>query len=60
MNVETKKVVIVGASAAGLRCACRLRRLQPDWPITVVDGNEVFSYGACGLPYVLSGAIRTA
>ena len=55
---ETKRVVIVGASAAGLRCACRLRRLQPDWPITVVDAAEVFSYGACGLPYVLSGDIE--
>jgi len=55
---ETKRVVIVGASAAGLRCACRLRRLQPDWPITVVDAGEVFSYGACGLPYVLSGDIE--
>ena len=31
---ESKRVVIVGASAAGLRCACRLRRLQPDWSIT--------------------------
>jgi NADPH-dependent 2,4-dienoyl-CoA reductase/sulfur reductase-like enzyme/rhodanese-related sulfurtransferase len=55
---ETKRVVIVGGSAAGLRCACRLRRLQPEWPITVVDANEVFSYGACGLPYVLSGDIE--
>ncbi len=53
-----KKIVIVGASAAGLRCACRLRRLQPEWPITVVDANGVFSYGACGLPYVLSGDIE--
>jgi NADPH-dependent 2,4-dienoyl-CoA reductase/sulfur reductase-like enzyme/rhodanese-related sulfurtransferase len=58
MSEEVKKVVIVGASAAGLRCACRLRRLQPDWPITVVEANEVFSYGACGLPYVLSGDIE--
>jgi len=54
---EGKRIVIVGASAAGLRCACRLRRLQPEWSITVVDANDVFSYGACGLPYVLSGDI---
>ena len=54
---EKKRIVIVGASAAGLRCACRLRRLQPEWSITVVEANEVFSYGACGLPYVLSGDI---
>jgi NADPH-dependent 2,4-dienoyl-CoA reductase/sulfur reductase-like enzyme/rhodanese-related sulfurtransferase len=58
MSEEKKQVVIVGASAAGLRCACRLRRLQPEWSITVVDANEVFSYGACGLPYVLSGDIE--
>jgi NADPH-dependent 2,4-dienoyl-CoA reductase/sulfur reductase-like enzyme/rhodanese-related sulfurtransferase len=32
--------------------------LQPDWSITVVDAGEVFSYGACGLPYVLSGDIE--
>jgi NADPH-dependent 2,4-dienoyl-CoA reductase/sulfur reductase-like enzyme/rhodanese-related sulfurtransferase len=58
MREESKKVVVVGASAAGLRCACRLRRLQPEWSITVVEANEVFSYGACGLPYVLSGDIE--
>ncbi len=58
MSDEAKKVVIVGASAAGLRCACRLRRLQPEWSITVVEAGEVFSYGACGLPYVLSGDIE--
>jgi NADPH-dependent 2,4-dienoyl-CoA reductase/sulfur reductase-like enzyme/rhodanese-related sulfurtransferase len=32
--------------------------LQPEWSITVVDAGEVFSYGACGLPYVLSGDIE--
>jgi NADPH-dependent 2,4-dienoyl-CoA reductase/sulfur reductase-like enzyme/rhodanese-related sulfurtransferase len=54
---ESKRVVIVGASAAGLRCASRLRRLRPDWPVTVVEAGAVFSYAACGLPYVLSGDI---
>lgn len=51
------RVVIVGASAAGLRCAARLVRLRPEWPVTVVERREVFSYAACGLPYVLSGDI---
>lgn len=58
MSDASKRIVIVGASAAGLRCACRLRRLQPEWSITVIDANEAFSYAACGLPYVLSGDIE--
>lgn len=51
-------MVIVGASAAGLRCASRLARLEPEWKITVVEQQEIFSYAACGLPYVLSGDIE--
>jgi NADPH-dependent 2,4-dienoyl-CoA reductase/sulfur reductase-like enzyme/rhodanese-related sulfurtransferase len=54
----TRAVVIVGASAAGLRCACRLARLKPRWQVTVVDESPVFSYAHCGLPYVLSGDIE--
>ena len=57
MIPEPKRIVVVGASAAGLRCACRVKRLQPSWSVTVVEANEVFSYGACGMPYVLSGDI---
>jgi len=57
MTPEPKRIVVVGASAAGLRCACRVARLQPGWKVTVVESREVFSYGACGLPYVLSGDI---
>jgi len=52
-----RRVVIVGASAAGLRCAARLKRLQPGWRVTVVEEREAFSDAACGLPYVLSGDI---
>ncbi len=55
MEDGARSVVIVGASAAGLRCACRLKRLQPGWRVRVLDQRDVFSYAACGLPYALSG-----
>ncbi len=51
------KIVVVGASAAGLRAAARAKRLMPDSVITVVDEGEIISYAACGLPYYLSGDI---
>ncbi len=57
MTDTPRHVVIVGASAAGLRCASRLARLRPDWTITVVEQRQVFSFAACGLPYVLSGDV---
>jgi NADPH-dependent 2,4-dienoyl-CoA reductase/sulfur reductase-like enzyme/rhodanese-related sulfurtransferase len=60
MSDDGGRVVIVGASAAGLRCAARLRRLQPKRPITVVEQSAVFSVAACGMPYVLSGDIPNA
>ena len=54
---ERHPVVVVGASAAGLRCACRLARLQPGRDIRVVEARSVFSVAACGLPYVISGDV---
>ncbi len=57
MSAAPHEVVIVGASAAGLRCASRLVRLRPRWRVTVVEARESFSYAACGMPYVLSGDI---
>ena len=57
MAPSDRAVVIVGASAAGLRCACRLARLRPGWQVGVVEAGPVFSYAACGLPYALSGEV---
>lgn len=57
MAPSDRAVVVVGASAAGLRCACRLARLKPGWQVGVVEAEPVFSYAACGLPYALSGEI---
>lgn len=52
-----KKIVIIGAVAAGPKAACRLRRLQPDWEITMVDMDSLISYGGCGIPYYVSGDV---
>ncbi len=52
-----RRIVIVGASAAGLRCAARLKRVRPGWHVIVVEQREIFSDAACGLPYILSGDI---
>lgn len=55
-----RRVVVVGASAAGLRCASRLARLDPTADVLVLEARREFSYAACGLPYVLSGDIDGA
>jgi len=53
----SEHVLIIGADAAGLKTAARLRRLEPDLSITVLDRGDVISYAACGFPYYLSGDI---
>lgn len=52
------KVVIIGARAAGLKTACRLKRLLPDSSITVLEEGQHIFYAACGLPYFLSGDVE--
>ncbi len=51
-------ILVLGASAAGLKAAARARRLMPQAAITVIDQRTFISYGACGLPYFLSGEIQ--
>jgi len=50
----------VGANAAGLRAGARAKRLLPDANITVIDQGTYISYGACGMPYFVSGDIENA
>ena len=53
----SKKIVIVGGVAAGPKAACRLKRLQPDWDVTVIDQDSLISYGGCGIPYYVCGDV---
>jgi NADPH-dependent 2,4-dienoyl-CoA reductase/sulfur reductase-like enzyme/rhodanese-related sulfurtransferase len=53
--MEPKRVIIIGAVALGPKVACRLKRLRPDFEVTMVDQGEYISYGGCGIPYYISG-----
>jgi NADPH-dependent 2,4-dienoyl-CoA reductase/sulfur reductase-like enzyme/rhodanese-related sulfurtransferase len=53
-----KKIVIIGAVALGPKVACRLRRLVPDADITLIDRDNLISYGGCGIPYYVGGDIN--
>lgn len=53
--MESKRILIVGAVALGPKVACRLKRLRPDYHVTMIDQGEYISYGGCGIPYYISG-----
>lgn len=52
-----KKTVIIGAVAAGMSAATRLRRLDEEAQIVVLEAGEHVSYANCGLPYYVGGVI---
>ncbi len=52
-----KRVVIIGAVALGPKVACRLRRIDPDATITLIDRDNLISYGGCGIPYYVGGDV---
>ena len=60
MKKDAIRIVAVGANAAGLRAAARAKRLLPNASVTVIDRGKYISYGACGMPYFVSGDIEAA
>ena len=50
-----KRVVIIGAGAAGMSTASRVKRLRPDWDVKVFERTEWVSHAPCGVPYVVEG-----
>jgi NADPH-dependent 2,4-dienoyl-CoA reductase/sulfur reductase-like enzyme/rhodanese-related sulfurtransferase len=60
MNVEIsgpKTVVIIGGVAGGMSAATRLRRINEDAEIIVLERGGAVSFANCGLPYHVGGVI---
>ena len=51
------KVVIVGGVAGGASAAARLRRLDEEAEIVMLERGAHISYANCGLPYYIGGEI---
>jgi NADPH-dependent 2,4-dienoyl-CoA reductase/sulfur reductase-like enzyme/rhodanese-related sulfurtransferase len=58
MRVVPMRVVIVGGVAGGMSAATRLRRLDADATITILERSGHVSFANCGLPYFVGGLIE--
>jgi NADPH-dependent 2,4-dienoyl-CoA reductase/sulfur reductase-like enzyme len=59
--VSRERVVVIGADAGGMTAASQARRRRPadDLEIIAVDRGRHASYSACGIPYLVGGAVTT-
>ncbi len=54
----SKKVIIVGGVAGGASAAARLRRLDEQAEIIMLERDEHISFANCGLPYYIGETIQ--
>lgn len=52
------KIVIIGGVAGGMSAATRLRRLNENAEIIVLEKGPYVSFANCGLPYYVAGEIK--
>ena len=52
------RIVVIGGVAGGMSAATRLRRLDADAEIIVLEKSGHVSYANCGLPYYVGGIIE--
>lgn len=52
------KTIIIGGVAGGMSAATRLRRLDENAEIVVLEKGEHVSFANCGLPYYAGGVIK--
>ncbi len=53
-----RKILIIGGVAGGATAAARLRRLNENDKIIVLEKGEYISFANCGLPYYVGGVIN--
>lgn len=55
-----RNIIVIGAVALGPKAACRLKRLEPEANVIMLDRGLRISYGGCGIPYYVSGDVSDA
>ncbi len=56
--VVSMRIIIIGGVAGGMSAATRLRRLDENAQITVLERTRHVSFANCGLPYHVGGVIE--
>ena len=59
MEKNNKKIVVIGGVAGGMSFATRYRRLNQEDEIVIFEKGPFVSFANCGLPYHISGEIRS-
>jgi NADPH-dependent 2,4-dienoyl-CoA reductase/sulfur reductase-like enzyme/rhodanese-related sulfurtransferase len=60
-DVEPRRqVLIIGGVTAGPKAAARLRRLEEELDITIIEKKRFLSYSGCGLPEYISGNVKSS
>lgn len=54
----SKKIVIVGGVAGGASTAARLRRIDENAEIIMLERGEFISFANCGLPYYIGDVVK--
>ncbi len=54
----SQKVVVIGGVAAGPKAAVKIKRLDQDAEVTMIEKGHFLSYAGCGLPYYVGNDIR--
>jgi len=52
-----ENILIIGAVAVGPKSGCRFKRLCQEGNVTLIDQDDIISYGGCGIPYYISGDV---
>lgn len=56
--MANKKLIVIGAVAAGTKAASKAKRDNPDLEVKVFTKERYISYAGCGLPYYIGGIIK--
>jgi NADPH-dependent 2,4-dienoyl-CoA reductase/sulfur reductase-like enzyme/rhodanese-related sulfurtransferase len=54
----SRKLVVIGGSAAGPKAAARAKRLDPSAEVTIIQKAPEMSMASCGYPYYVAGVFN--